>query len=122
MKRFITFFLLFILALVCYNQCRAQTVVYNGQRIVASDTVTTEIEFFNVTYTPVQTVFIQVDSANTGTIKFTVSRTGNIQPITPAGRYKSFGPGARIPITINNGLYNLFYKASAAGNSFTITN
>lgn len=122
MKR-ITFFLIAILiALVCVGTCKAQTTVYNGQQITASDTVTVELEFSNVLYEPAQVIYIQVDSANTGTIKFTVERTGTSTPIKPAGIFKSWGAGARIPMTIDNGKYNLFYKASASGNAFTITN
>lgn len=109
------------------STCFAQpALIKNFQLISAADTVTHEVEFITAfvpqTYYNPQTVYIQVDSTNTGTIKFCVALTNSFRPITPAAQFKSYGAGARIPVTIRNGIYNLFYKASASGNKFSITN
>lgn len=123
-KKLFCYALLIALITFSVSTCFAQTVVYNFESITAADTVTHEIEFqtsFQVqAYYAPQTVYIQVDSANTGTVKFAVALTGTPLPIR--SRFKAYGAGARIPVTIRNGLYNLFYKASASGNKFSLTN
>lgn len=116
--------LIYLFAFLCASIAHAQTTVYNFESITAADTVTVEIEFqisnqVQAYYSP-QIVYIQLDSANTGTIQFAVALTGTPTPVR--SRFKAYGAGARVPVTIRNGLYNLFYKASAAGNSFSITN
>jgi len=122
MKRLLILILAVLLTSVYVAHC--QTAVYNFENITAADTATHEIEFqtswqVQAYYAP-QTVYIQIDSANTGTIQFAVAQTGTQYPVR--SRFKTYGPGARIPVTIRNGLYNLFYKASASGNSFSLTN
>lgn len=121
MKKLTYFLAAMLLALVIVGQCNAQTIVKQGQKITAADTVTHEVELNNTLFNPVQYITVYVDSANTGTIKFTVAPTSTPTPIKPASSFKSYGDGSRIIFAIDNGRYNLFYKASAANNSFTVT-
>lgn len=114
--------LIVVAILLGVSKCHAQTIVQNFQKISATDTLTHEIEFniaLGVNPYP-QMAYIMVDSANTGTIQFAVALTGTRYPIRST--MKTYKKGARIPITFRNGLYNLFYKASASGNAFTPTN
>lgn len=119
MKKLLILILALLLSAIYISHCNAQTYVRDFQNVTASDTVTHELQFVK-SFEDLQTVYILVDSANTGTVKFAVDLHGTRYPVRSTS--KAYGAGARIPVTIRNGLYNLFYKASASGNKFSMTN
>ncbi len=110
MKKLICLILIFVVSTVY----AVPTYINVGDKITSAGTSEIELQFNNVIGSGSQTIYIIVDSGNTGTIQFSVGTaiTGNSQP---------YAAGAKIPLTIINGLYNLRYKASAASNSFSVT-
>lgn len=92
------------------------TTIYSGNLITSAGTTEVELQFGDLpTNNPPQTVvYIQVSSANSGTIQFSIGKTID-------GTYTAWSAGAQIPMTITNGLKNLRYKASASGQKFSVT-
>jgi hypothetical protein len=94
----------------------APTLINNGDKITSAGTTEVELEFNDdqVNTRPFQTVYITIDDANTGTIQFSVGTAIDAD-------HKAWGAGAKIVFTVRNGVKNLRYKASAASQSFVIT-
>jgi hypothetical protein len=90
------------------------TYIYVGDKVTSTGTTAVELQFYNVIGSSPQLIYIIVDESNTGTIQFSV---GN----EPGANAQPYAAGERIPITIINGTKNLYYKASAASNSFSVT-
>ena len=91
------------------------TYINVGEKVTSAGTSAIELQFNNVIGSYYgQQLYILVDSGNSGTIKFSVggAPTANAQP---------YAAGAKIPISIINGSYNLWYQASAASQSFSVT-
>jgi hypothetical protein len=115
MKTLLTLILFVLLSL----SVKAQTYVNIGQRITSTDTVTTEI-IVRQTYggSNGQLLYILLDENNTGTVKFS---SGQISTANMWLQY-GFPAESRVPISIITGNRNLWYKASASGQIFVITN
>lgn len=96
---------------------KAQTVTtYVGRTVTSSDTITHEVGLPWVFNSNPLLLYILVDEDNTGTIKF---RVGNYPSMNSQYPFKA---GDKIPITIQNGTNNLYFKASGSGQKFVITN
>lgn len=93
---------------------------YNlGEAIIATDTVDHEVQFRNIYGQNEQLIYIQTDAGNTGEIKF----SSGFEMIWPNDTTQyEFPASSKIPITIQNGRYNLHYKANAIGDIFVVTN
>lgn len=106
-------FILFVLLISGFCSF-AQTTVKIGEKITSADTVQVEVQLNVVRAGVTQLIYITVDASNSGTIQFAVGEVINEDNYPwPAG--------SKIPITIKNGKSNLRYKASAASQSFVIT-
>lgn len=115
MKTIITLILFVLLSL----SVKAQTYVNVGEQITSTDTVTHEIIVRSVFGgNNGQLLFIFTDVDNTGTLKFS---SGQLTTDSMWLQY-GFPAESKIPITIVTGNRNLWYKASSAGQIFTISN
>jgi hypothetical protein len=92
------------------------TLINVGDKVTSAGTDPVELQFNKVLGSPGYpvTIYIIVDDANTGTIQFSVGAA-------PSASSQPYAAGSKIPITIINGYYNLWYDASAASNSFSVT-
>ena len=93
------------------------TTIVNNQKITSADASEVEVQFNAVAQAtfpqPFQEVTIEADSANSGTIQFSVGEA------IVAG-HDTLAAGEKIILTIRNGYQNLRYKASGAGQIFTV--
>lgn len=95
-----------------------------GEIAESTDTLTTSVSFRNLSgQSNLYLLYIHVDSANTGTIKFSLNESMEWpnDSTPPTYNYKAWGAGATLQITVSNNR-NLFYKASATGQKFIVTN
>lgn len=95
-----------------------------GEIISSDDTITNSLSFRNLTGQSDQyLLYIYVDSSNTGTIKFSLNESMDWpnDSTPPDYNWKPWGAGARLNLTVSNNR-DLYYKASASGQSFTVFN
>jgi hypothetical protein len=120
MKKYVLFFVL-IASFAFVDKAPAALVTADyASDITSAGTAEVEIQFNAPTLsTSWHTVYIFVNGSNTGTIQFTRQIKGGADIIV-AGHHP-FEAGDKVPITIQNGVYNLRYKASAAGQKFCVT-
>lgn len=111
-------FVLFLFILVGFSSIRID--YYNlGDAITATDTLDHEIQFRNIYGQNEQLIYIQTDPDNTGTIKF----SSGYEMIYPNDSLVyNWGASSRIPLSIQNGRYNLHYRANTVGDIFVVTN
>lgn len=121
-------FLTTLILTICLLTAISSTVTpdyYNiGEEIMSTDTVDVEVIFRNLNGQNSQLLYIQTDANNTGTIKFSAGYNMDWlnDSTPPTYTYYAWPGGSKIPITINNGIYNLHYKASADSQIFVVTN
>jgi hypothetical protein len=110
------FVLLSIVLMAFTADVPVPTFIYSGYTVTSSGTSEVELEFTDLpkSSTSKILVYIQVDDDNSGTVQFSSGRT-----ITAS--FAAYDAGAKVPITITNGYFNLRYKASGASQSFTVT-
>lgn len=93
----------------------AQTIIKTGQQVSSADTVQVAVQLKRIQSTGTyQTIYISVDSGNSGTIQF------GVKDVINSSQY-AWPAGSKIILTIRNGVSNLRYKASASGQKFVVT-
>lgn len=112
--------LLFLLLIVTVSY--GATFIDSGDIVTSVNSTAVELQFRNTYGNPAsQVVCIVTDSTNTGTIQFQVAPAGTPVAVLSWSAKQAYPCCWRIPITIVNGKYNLYYKASAGSQSFTVT-
>lgn len=110
-------FLILFVALFCltaFSTPLADITIDCGETVTSSGTDVIEVEFTHMIKTDWTNIYIHVDADNSGTIQFAVGKsdmTGQEAVVA----------GAKIPLKVRNGKYNLYYKASGASQSFFVT-
>lgn len=115
MKKFI--FLISVLFLLCaFKSDDTPTYIYSGYVVTSSGTSEVELQFSDLAVSQIvkTLIYVQVSEDNSGTLQFSSGRT-----IT--SDFSTYSAGAKIPLTITNGYYNLRYKASGASQVFSVT-
>jgi hypothetical protein len=116
MRKIFLFVSIWMLTAFTISDGPVPSYVYSGYKVTSAGTAEVELQFSDLpTSQSVKTlVYVQVDASNSGTIQFSAGRD-----ITAS--YNAYAAGAKIPVSVYNGYYNLRYKASASSQSFTVT-
>lgn len=89
-----------------------------GEEITSVGAAITELEATRLPIPVPMDCFIELDSANAGTVQFAAGQKGVAPAFTNARAYPA---SAKLVMSVENGNINLWYKASGAGQKFTVT-